>query len=40
MFRKAITATDVALGAALADMVLNDTEAREYEMFSPRRFLP
>jgi sarcosine oxidase subunit beta len=29
-----------ALGAALADMVLNDTEAREYEMFSPRRFLP
>lgn len=27
-----------ALGAALAEMVLNGTEAREYESFSPRRF--
>lgn len=28
-----------ALGAALAEMVLNDTETRGYETFSPRRFL-
>jgi len=28
-----------ALGAMLAEMVLNDTETREYETFSPRRFL-
>jgi glycine/D-amino acid oxidase-like deaminating enzyme len=28
-----------ALGAALAEMVLNDSETRGYELFSPRRFL-